>query len=250
MGLPYTGCPSEAQALCHSKGQTKAILRGLGLPTAPFALVGEGEPVPDLEGPGPWIVKPDGEDASLGIDQASVVTDRAALLGGVDDLRAAYGGRVVVEAYLPGPEFNVGVLAPPGGRAAARSAEVVFDPPAGAWPILTYAAKWSAGSPEDRASPVRCPARIEPALAETARSPGRLRVPGDRLPRLCPGRPAARRPGRADDPGGQPQPRRRPRSRLGPRPPGLGARVRRHAGGADAAGVRSRSSPPDEPRFG
>ena len=81
MGLPYTGCPSEAQALCHSKGQTKAILRGLGLPTAPFALVGAGEPVPDLEGTGPWIVKPDGEDASLGIDQASVVTDRAALLG-------------------------------------------------------------------------------------------------------------------------------------------------------------------------
>ena len=53
MGLPYTGCPSEAQALCHSKGQTKAILRGLGLPTAPFALVGEGEPVPDLEGRAP-----------------------------------------------------------------------------------------------------------------------------------------------------------------------------------------------------
>ena len=49
----------------------------------------------------------------------------------------------------------------------------MFDPPAGAWPILTYAAKWSAGSVEDRASPVRCPARIEPALAERL---GRLAV--------------------------------------------------------------------------
>ena len=80
-----------------------------------------GEPVPDLEGAGPWIVKPDGEDASLGIDQASVVTDRAALLGRVRRLHAAYGGRVVVEAYLPGPEFNVGVLALPEPAAAARS---------------------------------------------------------------------------------------------------------------------------------
>jgi len=172
MGLPYTGCPSEAQALCHSKGQTKAILRGLGLPTAPFVLVGAGEPVPDPEGAGPWIVKPDGEDASLGIDQASVVTDRAALLGRVDVLRAAHGGRVVVEAYLPGPEFNVGMLALP-EVAPLPVAEVVFDPPAGTWPILTYAAKWSAGSLEDRASPVRCPARIEPALAERL---GRLAV--------------------------------------------------------------------------
>jgi len=172
MGLPYTGCPSEAQALCHSKGRTKAILRGLGLPTAPFALVGAGESVPDLEVAGPWIVKPDGEDASLGIDQASVVTDRAGLLARVDDLREAHGGRVVVEAYLPGLEFNVGVLALP-EVAPLPVAEVVFDPPAGAWPILTYAAKWSAGSLEDRASPVRCPARIEPALAERL---GRLAV--------------------------------------------------------------------------
>ena len=164
MGLAYTGCPSESQALCHSKGRTKAILRGLGLPTAAFALVGEGEPVHDLDGEGPWIVKPDGEDASLGIDQASVVTDRAALLGRVRDLREAYGGRVVVEAYLPGPEFNVGVLALP-EVAPLPVAEVVFDPPPGAWPILTYAAKWSAGSLEDLASPVRCPAQIEPALA-------------------------------------------------------------------------------------
>ncbi len=172
MGLPYTGCPSEAQALCHSKGRTKAILRGFGLPTAPFALIGAGEPVPDLEATGPWIVKPDGEDASLGIDQASVVTDRAALLGRVDELRAAHGGRIVVEAYLPGLEFNVGVLALP-EVAPLPVAEVVFDPPPGAWPILSYAAKWSAGSLEDRASPVRCPARIEPALAERL---GRLAV--------------------------------------------------------------------------
>ena len=52
-------------------------------------------------------------------------------------------------------------------------AEVVFDPPAGAWPILTYAAKWEAGSLEDLASPVRCPAEIDPALAERL---GRLAV--------------------------------------------------------------------------
>ena len=39
LGIPYTGCPPEAQALCHQKGRTKALLRGFGLPTAPFAIV-------------------------------------------------------------------------------------------------------------------------------------------------------------------------------------------------------------------
>ena len=76
LGLPYTGCPPEAQALCHQKGRTKALLRGFGLPTAPFVVVPPGaNPGPPFDGP--YFVKPDAEDASLGIDQGSVVLGRA-----------------------------------------------------------------------------------------------------------------------------------------------------------------------------
>ena len=42
LGIPYTGCPPEAQSLCHSKAKTKALLKGMGLPTAPFAVVRSG----------------------------------------------------------------------------------------------------------------------------------------------------------------------------------------------------------------
>jgi len=66
----------------------------------------------------------------------------------------------------------VGVLALPDPE-ALPVAEVVFRPPAGSWPILTYAAKWAEGSDEDRASPVRCPAEIDEALADRV---GRLAV--------------------------------------------------------------------------
>jgi D-alanine-D-alanine ligase len=110
------------------------------------------------------VVKPDAEDASLGIDQSSVVAGADGLAGPVGRLRARYGGRVLIEAYLPGPEFNVGVLAL-GEPAALPVAEVVFNPGPGDWPILTYAAKWDVGSSEDLASPIRCPARIDGALA-------------------------------------------------------------------------------------
>jgi D-alanine-D-alanine ligase len=164
LDLPYTGCPPEAQALCRHKGATKALLRGLDLPTAPFLVLEPGDALASLPWPGPAIVKPESEDASLGIDQASVVTAPEAVAARVDQVRALYGPRVLVEAYLPGSELNVGLLALPEPQ-ALPVAEVVFEVPPGAWPILSYNAKWHEGSAEDRASPVRCPAEIGSWLA-------------------------------------------------------------------------------------
>jgi D-alanine-D-alanine ligase len=165
LGLPYTGCPPEAQALCHSKARTKAMLRGFGLPTAPFVVARSGEPVPRWDGPWPAIVKLEAEDASLGIDQRSVADSPEAIVDGVARLRVSHGGDVLIEAYLPGREFNVGVLALPEPE-ALPVAEIVYDVPDGSWPILTFDAKWAVGSPEDLASRPRCPADVDPALAD------------------------------------------------------------------------------------
>ena len=171
-GLAYTGSPPEALCWCLSKSRTKALLRGLGLPTAPFAVIDPAEPRPEWAGPWPVIVKPDAEDASLGIDQQSVSTDRSALVEQVARVRARYGGRVLLEAYLPGREFNVGLLALPDPE-PLPIAEVVYAPVPGAWPILTYESKWISGSAADLASQVRCPAQIDDALAGSL---GRLAV--------------------------------------------------------------------------
>jgi D-alanine-D-alanine ligase len=164
LGLPYTGCPPGAQALCHSKARTKALLRGWGLPTAAFEVARPGEPVPRWEGPWPAIVKPEAEDASLGIDQRSVAGSPEAIVEGVARLRASHRGAVLIEAYLAGREFNVGVLALPEPR-ALPVAEILYGVPPGAWPILTYDAKWAEGSAADLASRPRCPAEIGPELA-------------------------------------------------------------------------------------
>jgi D-alanine-D-alanine ligase len=163
LDLPYTGCPPEAQSLCHSKAKTKALLKGWGLPTAPFALVRSGEPVPRWDGPWPVLLKPEAEDASLGIDQSSVVKSAEAIVEGVARLRVRHGGDVLIEAYLPGREFNVGILALP-EPGALPIAEILYETPAGSWPILTYAAKWDEGSIEDLSSRPICPAEVEPAL--------------------------------------------------------------------------------------
>jgi D-alanine-D-alanine ligase len=163
LGIPYTGCPSEAQSLCHSKSRTKAMLKGSGLPTAPMLLHTSNTP-PDPPFEGPYFVKPDAEDASLGIDQASVVPDRAGLVARVEHLQTLYGPEVLIESYLPGGEFNVGVLALP-DPVPLSVAEVLYSPKPGDWPILTYDAKWAIGSLEDLGSPIRCPAEIAGDLA-------------------------------------------------------------------------------------
>ena len=46
--------------------------------------------------------------------------------------------------------------------------------PAGSWPIVTYAAKWDHGSPEDLGTVPMCPAPLEPELARTIAAVARL----------------------------------------------------------------------------
>src|SRR5262245_16761309 len=75
MGIPFTGCPSQAMMLARNKPLSKQLLRGAGLPTPEFEVVDDLPfPEPDLNWP--VIVKPAMQDASVGLDQGSVVSDR------------------------------------------------------------------------------------------------------------------------------------------------------------------------------
>ena len=165
--LPYTGCPPDAQSLCHQKSRTKAVLRGNGLPTAAYVVVSGTRPF-EVPFEGPFFVKPDAEDAGLGVDQASVVEDRNGLIRRVRELQTAFGPDVLIEPFLPGAEFNVGVLSLPEPM-PLPVAEVAYRKQSTFLPILTYAAKWNEGSEEDLASPVRCPAVIDDDLSEQLR---------------------------------------------------------------------------------
>src|SRR5581483_2734011 len=84
LGVPYTGCPLQPICLARHKQMTKQLLRGAGLPTPDFFVV-DALPVPECPIDWPVIVKPSNQDASVGLDQGSVVTDQEAL-----DRRVAY----------------------------------------------------------------------------------------------------------------------------------------------------------------
>ena len=242
-GLPYTGCPPEALALCHSKGRTKALLRGLGLPTAPFVVVGPGEPVPAWD----WAVAGDRQARRRGRQPGDRPGERGRRSRrrwprGSTRLRDALRRRGPGRGVPARPRVQRRRARPARARGRCRSPRSSYDRRPGAWPILTYAAKWDDGSAEDLASPVRCPAAIDPDLADRLGRAGRRGLPGDRLPRLRPGRLPARRAGRADDPGSEPEPRHRPVGRLGAGLAGVGSRLRGDDRGARPAGPRTRSA--------
>jgi D-alanine-D-alanine ligase len=167
--VSFTGSPSETLALARDKQRTKLMLRGAGLPTAPFFVV-EHLPVPKCTLKWPVIVKPAMQDASIGIDQSSVVTNREQLEKKVEYVLAHYGP-VLVEQFIDGREFQVSLIegAPDErGRCeplALPLAEIVFNDKS-LWPIYSYTAKWAETSNEYLSAPLTVPVIIRPDWLE------------------------------------------------------------------------------------
>lgn len=163
--VPFTGCPFLAACLARDKPLTKRLLKGAGLPTAEFFVV-ERPAVHPCAMPWPVIVKPGGKDASVGIDQGSVVSDQEALARRVAFLLERYGPPVLVEQFIAGRELNVGVVEVPQLRALPASEIRFLNREPGYWPIVTYDAKWAAGSKEDVETVPHCPADLPADLAQ------------------------------------------------------------------------------------
>jgi D-alanine-D-alanine ligase len=162
LGIPYTGAPPLALGLCRDKVKTKLILRGHGIPTAPFVLA-EGADAP-LEGLRyPVIAKPAAEDGSLGISDTSVAADE-------DEARRAIAavlnkfGPVLVEEFIEGRELNVPVL----GNAPPRVlpvSEIDFTGLAPGLPhICGYEAKWLQADARYVGTVGICPAELPARL--------------------------------------------------------------------------------------
>lgn len=165
--LPFTGSPTQPLMLCRSKPLTKKLLAGAGLPTAPFFVVEDG-PVPTCPLKWPVIVKPGTEDASVGIDQASVATNQKQLVDRVEYVRATYGPSVLVERFVRGREFNVAVVERDGVPTTLPFSEILFVPPDDTpdlWPIVSFDAKWRPGTRDFIATPAKNPAEnVSPEL--------------------------------------------------------------------------------------
>ena len=113
----YTFADPLTCAITLDKGMAKRIVRDSGLATAPFEVVSVPADADRVALEPPLFVKPIAEGSSKGVTARSLVRDRSFLREACEELIAAFHQPVLVEAFLPGREFTVGVL---GNGATAR----------------------------------------------------------------------------------------------------------------------------------
>jgi D-alanine-D-alanine ligase len=164
LGMPETGAGPWTLAVCLRKDVTNAVLRAHGIAVPPWTVIEAGA-APAAWRHYPAIVKPAAEDASIGIGPDAVVHDADALAAVVARGHRRWG-RVLVQQFIDGRELNLGIV----GRRVLPPAEIDFAGlPGSLPPILTYAAKWTPGSPDHRGTVPRCPAELSPRLVDRLR---------------------------------------------------------------------------------
>ncbi len=149
MGIPYTGGGPGEFYLQEDKVLTKKMLAFDAVPFADFAVFSRNS---DMETGGrlrmPLFVKPLCMDASIGIDAGSLVHSLKELVERVTMIHDVVKDAALVEEYVEGREFYVGVL---GNETptAFPPVEVDFEGfPEGQPHVLDAKAKWDEASPE------------------------------------------------------------------------------------------------------
>ena len=135
--IPYTFSDPCVMAVSLHKGFTKSILRDAGLHTPDFALVGEAADIDSVDLPYPLFAKPVAEGTGKGITGASRIETPLELELCCRELLARYRQPVLVERYLPGREFTVGILGT-GSRASVLGTLEVIIREQGEPGVYTY----------------------------------------------------------------------------------------------------------------
>jgi D-alanine-D-alanine ligase len=116
LGIPYTGSRVLTNGISLDKTLTKRIWRDRRLPVAPFQEFATGEEPLRPELKFPLFVKPAREGTGMGVDMKAIVNNEKELRERAQYIVNTYQQPALVETFLPGREFTVGIL----GRADAK----------------------------------------------------------------------------------------------------------------------------------
>ena len=154
IGVPYTGSGLLASALAMDKDLAKRLLRDHGVASAPWLMAPATAAQVRRAVGFPCIVKPSKQGSSVGMSLVRRPQD----LGSAVALAARYDDEVMIERFVPGREFTVGVL---GDRALPvveiRPKHELFD----------YECKYTPGM-ADELAPAPITARLARVLQEAA----------------------------------------------------------------------------------
>src|SRR6266571_1778718 len=124
LNIPYTGSDPLTLALSLHKGRTKETLAYRGVPTAPFACIEAPGQIERMALTYPVFVKPVAEGSGKGVFASNLCANVAALRERARFLLERYAEPVLVETYLPGPEFTLAIFQCPARVPAALYREI------------------------------------------------------------------------------------------------------------------------------
>jgi D-alanine-D-alanine ligase len=108
--IPYTCAGVMGMMLSHNKQLAKRQFLTFGLPTAKFMVVSDPNEIPESDLRYPMFVKPASEGSSIGINEHAVVRNYVELVRQVTWALETTHSLILVEEYIEGREFTVGVL--------------------------------------------------------------------------------------------------------------------------------------------
>jgi D-alanine-D-alanine ligase len=116
--IPYVFSGPVVMGVSLNKYLTRLVVAAAGVPVCPGIIANSVSDLEDLSNlEYPLFVKPVAEGTGKGITTRSLVHDQESLVTLVQELLTTYDQPVLIEEYLPGREFTVGVT---GNGAAAK----------------------------------------------------------------------------------------------------------------------------------
>lgn len=139
--IPFTGGNSESLYVTTNKVLTKKILDLQNIPTPKWFT--SNNIFGKINFHTPCIIKPIFEDASVGLDDTSVIYENKKLEEELSNRIKKYG-ECFVEEFIDGREFNISVIETENGPLVLPIAEIKFeDYPNDKPKIVSYDAKWN-----------------------------------------------------------------------------------------------------------
>ncbi|NWF91083.1 MAG: ATP-grasp domain-containing protein [Ignavibacteriaceae bacterium] len=169
LGIPYTGSPPLALANCQNKMMAKRLLNVNGIKTPPSFLASELPERLKHDLNYPLIVKPAFEDASVGIENESIVKNKAELLSRMDHVFQKFTQPVLIEEFVEGRELNIAVFEDEGTRALPISEIDFTEMPDHLHNIVSYQAKWDPHHESYHKTIPVCPANLPKAIEKKAK---------------------------------------------------------------------------------
>lgn len=166
LGVAFTGNRSDALALALDKFNCNEILANADIAVPESFLVSKLEDMASFNFKHErYIIKPNDEDGSTGIDQCSVVSSMEALVKKVENLFAQKPQRLIIQEYIEGREVNFAFIGDEHNQHWCVS-EIIFSTKNSLKnKILCYSSKWVEDS-EDFLESTTHPAQLSPLLRQ------------------------------------------------------------------------------------